>query len=427
MLYLYFYIFIILFLIVKIYYKRKVFILSPVDIFNTFFFLAIIFTLLYHFYYPQSKKFNLFNLDRYNIKNIVNQVNVFLRMIMLFLFGVFFYESLNLGYYIRNRQSIQIINTDKFKINYILINKLTVVVLILSVLLVYIDYGNDLFVRKDYIPKDSSMLKTIYLNLLIFLSVLSGVLLRKNTFLSLLSLFAILLIGISLGSRMATIDLLVFFITYSVFIKKKKDVLIYYLFVIPFITLFFGFNLSLRSESSGHGLLPYIRSSLNNPSVILEYAIENIYYTFVFGFYATSETIKLYNENFGKLLTCISPLPGRMTDWYIISDNMRINKFAPFTAIGELSKFPIFSFFYYLFLGLFFAYCDNFIKKSILNKKYLTSILLVLFLSLMIVLSYEYNLRASNRFIYYSVFVLFLSIFVNKFSKIKFVWKNDKK
>ncbi len=422
----YYYILIYLIFIVffsyKIYNKRKFFILSPVDIFLAFYFLVVLITTLYHNYYPNSQKFDLYNLDSLNKKKYVEQVSVFLRMLTLFLFGVYIYCLLNKEYRIVSWKEIRIIQDGSLKINYESIYRFTVYIFIICLLLVFIDYGFDLFVRKKYIPKDSSIFKTIYTILLIALSVLSAILYRKYKIFSTVVIFTIVLIGIALGSRMATIDLAVFFVTYSVFIKKTKNIFLYYIVVIPFVILFFGYNLSLRLESDGHGLIPYLMMTSNKASVIFEYAQLNIYYTFVYGFYATSETIKLYIETNNKLMTCISPLPGSMTNWYAISENMRINKWAPYTAVGELAKFPVFSFFYYIFLGLYFSFIDFFVKKEILKKRYLFPILIVLMLCLMIMFSYEYNLRAAHRFIYYTAFLVFLSYLINKLKTVKIIW-----
>lgn len=412
-----------MFFVTRIYNNRKFFVLSPVDIFLGFYISVIIITTLYHYCYPNSEKFDLYNLDSLNRKHYPKQVAVFLRMLSLYLLGVYIYTWLNKDYRLISTQSIKIVDSGKININFSLIYKVTIITLVICLFLVYLDYGIELFIRRKYIPKDNSIFKTIYTILLISLSVLSAVLIRRHKTLSIITITLVVLIGIGLGSRMATIDLFAFLVTYSIFIKEKKNIIIYYLIIIPFITLFFGYNISLRMESLGHGLIPYLSITINKPNIIFKYALLNIYYTFSYGFYATSETIKLYSENIHKLLTCISPMPGALTDWYSIANKMRINKYAPYTAIGELAKFPIFSFFYYIFLGFYFSHIDKFVKQSILNKKYLTAILLVLLLSLAIMQSYEYNLRSTNRFIYYSAALLLIANLLKKIKPIKIVWR----
>lgn len=417
------YLFFIVYFTYRIYSKRKVFILSPVDIFIGFYFLAVIISTLYHHYYPNRIKFDLYNLDSLNRKNFPAQVNVFLRMITLFLSGVFFYKLFSKDYRIKSMQSIKIINTSNLNLNYKLIHTVTIYVFILCVTLVFLDYGSDLFYRRKYIPKDSSVFKTIYTVLLIVLSVLSAVLFDRFKKFSILVIMTVVLIGIALGSRMATIDLAVFLVTYSLFIKSRIKQVAYFAVVIPFIIIFFGYNLSLRLESSTHGLIPYLTLSPKKIATTFEHAQFNIYYTFVYGFYATSETIKLYSESVGKLITCMSPMPGSMTNWYLFAENMRINKYAPYTAVGELAKFPVFSFFYYIFLGFYFGFTDHFIKTQILKKRYFVPVLITLMLCLMTMFSFEYNLRSANRFVYYTAFLMLMSFIFFKLKSYKIVWK----
>jgi hypothetical protein len=111
----------------------------------------------------------------------------------------------------------------------------------------------------------------------------------------------------------------------------------------------------------------------------------------------------------GNLITCINPMPGNLTDWYSFSQRMRINIYAPYTSIGELAKFPIFSFIYYVFLGYYFSYCDFHIKYFIQAKKLLVPAITIILLLLFIMFSFEYNLRSSIRYLYYSAFILMLS------------------
>lgn len=405
-----------IFIILKILYKKRIFsIISPVDIYLLFFISMIIINCLY-LYYPKNLKFNLYNLDYLNSKNFNKQLNVFLRMMMLFLIGVFIYMLKNKNYVQISSKVIQIIDVKTMSINYELIRKIMITVLFMCCILVVFDYGTELFFRTNYIPQKSSMLKTIYTILLIIISILSAISFKKNIASALFSISLVILIGIGLGSRMATINLIVFVFTYSFMLKSKGTKIKYFIVWIPLIILFFGYNIALRNGSSVHGIIPYLNIFFESPEIIFTNTLFNVYYTFIYGFVATSETIKLYHSNVGNLITCINPLPGKLTDWYSFSQKMRINLYAPYTAIGELAKFPIFSFFYYVYLGYYFTLCDYNIKTSIVLKKYLFSTIILILLILFIMFSFEYNLRSSMRYLYYSAFFLILS-------KVKIRWK----
>ena len=148
-----------------------------------------------------------------------------------------------------------------------------------------------------------------------------------------------------------------------------------------------------------------------------------MYYSFIFGYYATADTIKEYAfYSWDTLWTCLNPLPGRMTNWYEIADRMRSNIYAPFTAIGELSKYKGFFILYYFMIGYYFTKVDFFIKSSFQSKKYFLPILHLLLLIMFVIFSFEYNLRSANRYIYYSIFLFALVDVLKKLSQKKIVY-----
>ncbi len=407
----------IILLILNIFYRRKLFLFSPLDFFVIYFVVVILMTTIYHYYCPTYLKFNFFEFDLISNKRFKKTMLVFLKMMFFFLVGVFLYYNQSKESRKISRNSISLFSDRKYPFNFKAIQIATILLLSFSVALVFMDYGFEIFRRSKYIPKDSSYLKTIYQNLFLVVSILSGVLYKKNKTTSLISLLISLILALSIGSRYATLYLLSFGTAYA-FLCSKNTRKKYLLVFIPFLFLFFGYNVSLRSEASGHGLLPYLSVTMEKPSIIYKYSFKNLYYTFVFGFFATADTLAVYkNATIENLITCLSPLPGSMTRWYMIAKNFRSNLYAPFTSIGELGRFPNFNIVYYTFLGFYFAFIDTFIKKQILQKKYLLAIIQFLFLVLFIILSFEYNLRSSNRFIYYSIFLYVACVF---FSKLKF-------
>ncbi len=414
-----------LFLLVGIlYWRRKIFLLSPVDVFVLFFVGVLISTVLYHNFYPRYEKFNFFQFDFIGKKKFNRTFFVYLKMLLLFLTGVFLYSIFNKSYFVLAKQRIKIIDARNLKLDTNQISKIIVAIALLCVLLVYIDYGSMLFYRVEYIPKDNSIFKIIYQNSFIVLCLLSGTVYRKNRSLALAAFLIAITVGIGVGSRSATIYLLAFGLSYSVFLNRTRAK-VFYIFFIPFVIIFFGYNISLRLEANGHGLIPYLKVTLYKPEILFKYTIMNIYYTFIFGFYAASETIHLYkNASISNLVTTLNPLPGRMTNWYNIASKLRINEIAPFTAIGELAKYPIFSIFYYSLLGYYFAAVDYFIKNQLLNKKYLWAVLQFLLLVLYVVHSFEYNLRSSHRFIYYSM-AIYVLYFILKGLKTKLPRKSS--
>lgn len=407
--------FLIYLILTYFYFKtRKFFVFSPVDIFILFFSSVLIFTILYHNFIPDTLKFNFYHFDEIKTKNYNKTIIVFLNMIVFFVLGSFAYSIKDLKHQEILKSKISFLDIRSVKFDAKFVSFLLFWLFIISLILVFIDYGFGLFQRGDYIPKKNSNYKTIYQLIFIFISLLSGVLYKKQKFFSSIIIISITFISIGIGSRYATINLLLFGTIISLFISPKRRTY-FYIFFIPFLILFFGYNISLRSESNGHGLIPYLKITFQQPEIIFKYALENIYYTFIFGFYATGETLQHYkNPNFHKLYTCLSPLPGFLTDWYMYAKNMRLNLYAPFTSIGEISSYSYFSYIYYFILGFYFTFIDKFIKTQFILKKYIFAISIFLTLIIFIVLSFEYNLRSSNRYLYYSFFIYFVGISLNK-------------
>lgn len=413
-------------LFVNLYFKRKIFLLSPVDVFIFFFLFSIIISVVYHYYYPTKEKINFYNFDQINDRKLYNTTLVFLRMILFFVFGVYLYSKIKLGYTKLSRTKIELvfnkkINIDPFKLVVILIFLVTI-----STFLVFYDFGLEIFRRAKYIPKDKVAFKFVYQNLFILVSIVAGIAYKKSKLISIIALLISLILSLSIGSRYATLYLIAFGVAYSLSLNNQKRKF-FYVFFIPLVFFFFGLNLSLRSRASGHGLIPYFEALINRPDVIWDYSVENFYYTFLYGFFATADTITQYkNATTENLITCLSPLFGFMTRWPMIASTMRSNIWAPFTSIGEMSKFPVFSIFYYMFIGYYFTFIDNFIKKEILQKKYFFAIVQFLLLMLFIIFSFEYNLRSSNRFIYYSILFYLLGKFLKVIQKY-FYAANSKK
>jgi hypothetical protein len=335
-------------------------------------------------------------------------MNVFISMIISFIFGTFLFSILN-----KEKSNLQIQKNDLLKGFSINIKGLTTIIiisLVIGLLLVFVDFGNELFFRTKYIPTKSSSFKTIYQILFIIISFFTGLNYFKKKFFSLVTMLILVLIGISIGSRFASIYLIIFGISFFITLKQKIRKVFFLTWFTPLIIIFFGFNISLRTESNSHGLIPYLSVVFNKPEVIYEYTLKNIYYTLVFGFYATCDTLKAYTfDSPDKLITCLNPLPGKLTNWYSLAKRMRSNIFAPFTAIGELARYKYFFYFYFITVGYYFRYVEYFIIKSFNSKKYILPILHILLLIMFIIFSFEYNLRSSNRFIYYSFFLFIIS------------------
>jgi hypothetical protein len=385
--------------------KRKLSFFSPVDVFVFFYLSVIILTFLYHFIFPKGIKINLFNLDFNNIKKFDLNILIFLKWMTFFLVGHFFFKSLNKNYILLIQEKT-VFNFNKYLSSKFAF-QIVFILFFVSVVLVFFDYGYGLFYRTKYIPYESSYFKLVYNILFLAVSFLTGYFFKHNKVFYSIIIFFVLILNLAIGTRLASINLIVFI--FSLFLNFNKPKAYQIITSIVFVVFFFGYNLSLRTESFNHGLIPYLKITFQNPEIILKYTIDNIYYTFIFGFYASAETVKMYNSNnFDQLLISINPLTGGMAKWYLIVDKMKLNTVAPFTGIGVISKHTYFFFFFTFFVGYFFSYIDSIIKNGFKRHQYILPLVLLLFCTLFCILMFEYNLRNASRFLYYSLFVIII-------------------
>ncbi len=416
-----------IFFLFLFFYKRKVVLYSPVDLFVIYYALVVFFTLLYQNLIPYYLKINMYNFDRISAYRFMNTTNVFATMLIMFILGTFVYKTVNKRQYIALQIMPLQINTSKISAKSEVLQKAMFVLLFLALVLVFMDYGLELFSRPKYLPNKASTFKTIYQVSFIFISFLAGIVFHKNKNISLFTIVITLLVGIAMGSRFASVNLILYGFTIFVFIKTRNTKILFLIWFTIFVFFFFGFNISLRSETNVHGLFPYALLVFEKPEILYLYALKNVYYSFIFGYYATADTIKEYGfYSWDILWTCLNPLPGRLTNWYTISDRLRSNIYAPFTAIGELAKYKGFFIVYYFMIGYYFAKMDFFIKNSFQNKKYLLPILHLLLLIMFVIFSFEYNLRSANRYIYYSFFLFVLVYGMKKISQKKIVYHGGK-
>ena len=394
--------------------RTKFSLFSPLVLFYVFFLLAIVLSIAYHYWMPYTWKFNIANLDRITNTEFWVAIDVFVRMLIYFSIGVLFYKYL---FNIRKNSSFRFnikIKLPPINVNYVI--NAAQALIILDVFLVSILYGKEIFIRDTYAVEYNKLGLMLLEYSLLFLIFLGSILYKEKRGFSRAIAFFVTVLCIGFGSRMATIYLLVyFFIIFILYLNRRKKTL-YIIYGLPFILFFFGYNISLR-YSEKHGLGPYLYLPFSGTSEILKNTFFNIYYTLIFGVFATFKTLVKYPFNYDYLWTSLNPSPGFLTDWYVIFKKLRINHYAPFAGIGEIFSYPNIAFFFYFFIGMFFAYSERVIQRLFLNKKIVVGFIVFLLTSAFIPYSFEYNLRSSVRFIYYALIFIYLQ---NLFSRIKF-------
>lgn len=402
--------------------KRKKPLISPVIVFIYFYSIVIIFSTLYHYYYPYNDKINLFGLDYISDKRFLETFCLFSYLIIFFCLGNFLYRLLIPKYNILINSKIQFTIFNKSKnFNSKPFEKWLVIVMTIMISLYAILLGGNFFSRDAYLDTESNLMFAnqiaIFLKvLIIILTLLSASVFRENKFLGILSFLLMCTIAISTGSRWGTICLIIWGTICFLRLDKKLYKVLFVIIYIPLVIFFSGYILILRGNDE-HGLLPYI--AMIGEWDLIQYGIFfNVYYATIMGFFATSATqVQSSYITLSDLFISLNPMPGTMAGWYDIAHRMALGKNIPYTSIGQLSAFPIIFYCYYTILGYIFSYIESFIIRLILNNKEYQAILLYLITIMYIPFSFEYTLRQAHRFVYYS---LALSIFMHMIHILKY-------
>lgn len=113
--------------------------------------------------------------------------------------------------------------------------------------------------------------------------------------------------------------------------------------------------------------------------------------------------------NAAHLIMSITPLPGVYVGWYEVASQYRVNRYVPYSGIGELLNYgSVVLFIYYFVVGLIFSYAETWARRSSRFGRPLV-LAFALFFALT---SCQYNLRTTTRVVYYLVAMLFLLVFL---------------
>jgi len=290
------------------------------------------------------------------------------------------------------------------------------VLLLLAVIfsLVSLIFGfglEEIFWRTDYLSERNKYLvilgKALVLPALLFLGYLFGI--AKSTyykvFLSLMLIIFMTVLFSMATRRLALAPILFFMGSLAANPKSKATIMFLYIsFAIAPLLMQLAFVLRALPVQ---GLMPFAaiitHTALTNDHVSLLSPIKN----FLFSFPLAGTVMDLPSLDFSYLLTSLNPLPGFMTDWYEINQNLVLNTYTPFNALGELLNYGLtLSVGIYFFFGFYFAHLDKIIRARFVQQKGLLLALMLFGISILFILtSLQYNLRSAMRLIYYTMFI----------------------
>lgn len=412
---------IILFLILQ--YQKRLTVISTVNLFLFFYIAVLIFTSIYHFFIKKSDRINLFRLESLYGKYFNEGLQIILLMLLYFMIGCLFYLIFSKKARIVNNTKINLFDFSTENINYSFLVNIAILISIISFICTSLYFGglNQLFYRSDYLLNERHIFKTIYSILLVFSSAIAGICIRKKFISSTITFFCAMLIGFGTGSRLMIIYFICFITAFILLTKNKKKRFFLFLLFIPSFFIFSGIVVALRKIGDGyHGIIPYFGGIFKHSDIIIENIFFNFYYTFIFGFYAIIGTLKKYTfADYETLWISLNPMFGNFTGWYDITYKMRLNFYAPFSGIGELARYPVFSSFYFFFCGIYLSYLDKKIRTYLIKKSYAYPIIIYLLIVFFIIQFYEYNLRAAHRYLIYTLIITFIFYLIEKINPIK--------
>lgn len=126
-------------------------------------------------------------------------------------------------------------------------------------------------------------------------------------------------------------------------------------------------------------------------------SLGSLYLNLSSAYFIFSETLSSAGwQNFSDLYVSLSPLPGSYVGWYDVNENYRINRFVPYSSLGEIFAFSVLlGSLFLMFLGMVVALINANLYRYPLFGMMQAALLLYCCL-----LMPQYNLRSVMRFLY---------------------------
>ncbi|OZV70817.1 O-antigen polymerase [Winogradskyella aurantia] len=377
----------------------------------------VILSVPYYFFYEE--KFSIAEVDEITSMQFWDVLNMYLIANIAFIIGFLIYHKVSTS------RIKEVYNRD---LNYSLFTKYKIpsyfskIAYILSfiVIVCYLaTYGDMLLQRQEYIPIfDKKFLITIAKVLSLVCSIILGLIYSKNKPLSVVLIITILVFTFGTGSRISFLILMLYFLTIFQMTGNTRANKLRFLLQIILSFVFLSYLISLR-QLKEHGVIPYIATLFTEDSQILESIAFNIYYSFVFGLFATARTLSESDPNWYYIYVSVNPLPGSIVGWPDVAKELMITRFMPYTLHGQVFKMGYtFLIVFFFILGVVFSFFEKVIRKYLIRGKKRTAVLFALILALFVFYSFEYHLRSALRYIYYAYFILLVIWFLNMMWKL---------
>jgi hypothetical protein len=191
--------------------------------------------------------------------------------------------------------------------------------------------------------------------------------------------------------------------------------------VVVAVAIMTGFllHLPLALRAGDAGLAPYTARITADPSILWENpqdSIGNVLFSVpLTGFVSLHEN----RLPLSYLLTSINPLPGSMTNWSQIKDNLLVNAYTPFNTFGELALYGLpFLAAYFVIAGFVATRLQLWASRLVGIGNVLAHVVVAACMPLFSAVILQYNLRSSTRVLWYAALaVLLIQIFSQRRSR----------
>ena len=164
--------------------------------------------------------------------------------------------------------------------------------------------------------------------------------------------------------------------------------------------------LSVR-DTSTHGVIPYAQDIVSN-GLEEELMLLAFNYVSAFSYSLTAYLSDSMYYEVNYLWVSLDPRLGFMIGWPAVSENLKINPYAPYNTISELYFFgwSVVGA-YYFAIGSIFALCERYSR----NRSRILHFVVYISVLFFTIYSLQYNLRSSTRIIYY-ILAVFIAVIV---------------
>lgn len=154
-----------------------------------------------------------------------------------------------------------------------------------------------------------------------------------------------------------------------------------------------------------HGVVPYLAQLASFDISLVDWrsTINNILISFPITGATVFQTSPIPIEYFWISL---NPLPGELAGFYDITQNLGLNRYTPYSTIGEVwNRGPAVGIFFWLAVGILLQALDRSVGRWMNTRYSFVGLLSVVLVGLFALTCLQYNLRASGRMLVYAAVI----------------------